>query len=291
MKTFTSIRGLGREELSMLIDSAMEGPRRSDELSGSMVGLMFFENSTRTRVSFQLAAHRLGADVITFDPEASSTAKGETLRDTVATVSAIGCDVFVVRHKDEGVPDLVHEWTGKPVVNAGDGAREHPTQALVDAVTLTSHFGSVDGLRIGVVGDVAHSRVVGSLIHALPTLGASLGLIGPEELLPTPKPHGVTTSSDLDAALPGLDVVYLLRVQRERGARTSSSYESRFQMTTERAASMADGAVIMHPGPINRGVELVDEVADGPRSLILDQVAWGVPVRMAVLRALSGGTR
>lgn len=289
MKKLTSIRGLGREELSALITGAIEGPARGDDLSGTAVGLMFFENSTRTRVSFELAALRLGADVLSFDPETSSTAKGETLRDTVATVSAIGCDILVVRHADEGVPDQVHEWTGKPVVNAGDGTREHPTQALVDAATLISHFGGVDGLRVGIVGDVAHSRVAGSLVHALPTLGASLDLIGPEELLPEWSPPGVSVSSDLDAALPDLDVVYLLRVQRERGASTGSGYQSRFQMTMARTASMKDGAVVMHPGPMNRGVELEDEVADGSRSLVLHQVAWGVPVRMAVLRALQGG--
>lgn len=289
MKKLTSIRGLGRDDLETLVREAIEGPDRSEKLSDAAIGLMFFENSTRTRLSFELAARRLGADVLTFDSDSSSTAKGETLRDTVSTVSAIGCDIFVVRHEEEGVPDLVHEWTGKPVINAGDGAREHPTQALVDAVTLTSHFGAVDGLQVAIVGDIAHSRVAGSLVHALPALGADLRLIGPEEFLPDSLPNGIEASSDLDASLPDLDVVYLLRVQRERGARMASSYESRFQLTTARSASMKDGAVIMHPGPINRGVELVGEVADGPRSLILDQVSWGVPVRMAVLRALWGG--
>lgn len=288
MKSFTSLAGLARSDLEALIASAIEAPNRGSELAGRAVALLFFEDSTRTRLSFDLAACRLGADVLRFDPRTSSTSKGETLKDTVATVSAIGSDLLVVRHSEEGVPDLLHEWTGKPVINAGDGSREHPTQGLADAVTLVGQFGDLEGLKIGVVGDIAHSRVAGSLVHALPTLGAELTLVGPNDLLPDSVPEHVEQSHDLDSVLPSLDVVYLLRVQRERGATLGTDYTERYQLTGDRAAAMKESAVVMHPGPMNRGVEIEDEVADGPRSLILAQVANGVPARMAVMRSLAG---
>ena len=257
-------------------------------LAGRTVALAFFEPSTRTRLSFDLAAQRLGAHVLTFNPGTSSTTKGETLRDTVLTIGAIGADIVVVRHSEEGVPELVEGWTGLPVVNAGDGANEHPTQALLDALTIRRHFGRLEGLRVGIVGDIAHSRVAGSLIHALPALGLEVTLVAPGDWLP---PAGqLRVTSDLDEELPGLDIVYLLRVQTERGGEISDDYIDRFQMDTRRSALLPEAAVIMHPGPMNRGVEIAEAVADSPRSLIIEQVRNGVPTRMAVLASLGGHT-
>ncbi len=284
MRSLITLDALSAQDISSLVARAASAAYRGDELSGKAVALMFFEPSTRTRLSFELAARRLGADVLVFHTETSSASKGESLQDTVQTVSAIGADILVVRHSSEGVPEQVQEWTGKPVVNAGDGSRAHPTQALLDAVTLTRHFGSVDGLRMGIVGDVAHSRVAASLLRAMPALGVDVVLIGPDDLLP-PQSRAAKTS-DLDRILPALDVVYLLRVQTERGAVPGGDYQEHFQMSNERVAAMKAGAVVMHPGPINRGVEIAGDVADGPRSMILAQVANGVPTRMAVLDAV-----
>lgn len=289
MKSLTSVRGLGEAELTALIDRALQyatTAKPESVLSDRSVATLFFERSTRTRLSFQLAAERLGAHVLDLDPTTSSTGKGESLRDTVMTVSAIGADIFVVRHAEPGVPDLVAEWTGAPVVNAGDGTREHPTQALVDLVTLVRHFGALRGLRVGIVGDIRHSRVAGSLFHAMPAMGVELTAVGPPDFLPTVNIEGVAATTDLDAILRELDVVYLLRVQTERGATIGDSYATHFGIDARRAAMLSENAVVMHPGPLNRGVEISDEVADGPRSLILQQVANGVPVRMAVLSSL-----
>lgn len=288
MKSFNSIRGLGRADLDSLIAASMryrEVRRHDRVLDARTVALLFFERSTRTRLSFQLAAEKLGANVLNLDPSRSSTGKGESLRDTLMTVAAIGADVLVVRHVESGVPELAGEWTGLSVINAGDGAREHPTQALVDIVTLRSHFGDLSGLRVGIVGDIRHSRVAGSLIHGFPVMGVDLVLIGPHEFLPS-HDGGIAMTTDLDGVIEDLDVVYLLRVQRERGAEVDEKYSQQYGFDSTRTAALHENAVIMHPGPLNRGVEISDEVADGPRSLILDQVANGVPVRMAVLAAL-----
>lgn len=294
MKSLTTLRGMSRLELNELIESALahadHAERASgDQLSGRAVAMMFFEPSTRTRLSFELATKRLGADVMTLDPDTSSTRKGESLRDTALTVMAMGADILVVRHSEAGVPDAIHDWTGVPVVNAGDGAHEHPTQALLDAVTLHRRFGSLEGLRMGIVGDIRQSRVAGSLFHAMPALGVESILIGPESLLPQHELPGFEMSSDLDSHLSDLDVVYLLRVQRERGTRIPDHYTERFRIDSKRSAAMKPEAVVMHPGPMNRDVEITGDVADGPRSLILSQVANGVPTRMAVLAALRDG--
>lgn len=287
MKSFTSIHGLGRSDLSTLVDTAIEyGTTSAPEpiLTNRAVATLFFERSTRTRLSFQLAAEKLGAHVLDLDPSTSSTGKGESLRDTVRTVSALGADIFVVRHAEPGIPDLVADWTGAPVVNAGDGTREHPTQALVDLVTLTQHFGSLEGLRAGIVGDIRHSRVAASLFHAMPIMGVNLVAIGPPEFLGVVE--GISATTELDSVLASLDVVYMLRVQTERGATVDESYSKQYGLDARRAALLSEDAVVMHPGPLNRGVEISDEVADGPRSLILQQVANGVPARMAVLAAM-----
>ena len=292
MKSFTGIRGMGGSEIVRLVDEADRirdildrGDQLEQSLAGRCVANLFFEPSTRTRLSFDLAVQRLGGHVLTFFPETSSSLKGESLHDTVVTVAGIGADMLVVRHKEEGVPEKVGEWTGLPVVNAGDGINEHPTQALLDLVTLKRRFGSLSGLRVGIVGDITHSRVAGSLVHATAPLEIDLVLVGPDEWLPGEP--GVAQTDDLDSTLPNLDVVYLLRVQTERGGVIDDEYVMRFGMDAKRAATLGENAVIMHPGPINRGVELTDEVAESPRSLITEQVRNGVPTRMAVLRSLA----
>ncbi len=291
MKSFTGIKTVGAGDIATLVDAASDfrdsldrGDHIEQTLLQRCVANLFFEPSTRTRLSFDLAAQRLGAHVLTSFPETSSTVKGESLQDSVLTVASIGADILVVRHEEDGVPQAVAEWTGLPVINAGDGANEHPTQALLDLVTLQRHFGSVSGLRVAIVGDIAHSRVAGSLIHALPALGAELELIGPGHWLP--EEATLPTTDDLDSVVADLDVVYLLRVQTERGGVMNEGYVDRFGMNSARAARLHDGAVVMHPGPINRGVELTDSVADSPRSLITEQVRNGVPTRMAVLSSL-----
>lgn len=293
MKNLLGVRSMGRADLEALIETSAsiratldEGNQVPPSLQGLCVANMFFEPSTRTRLSFDLAAQRLGANVVTFFPETSSSAKGESLRDTLLTVSAIGADILVVRHSREGVPQMAAEWTGLATINAGDGVNEHPTQALLDAVTLYRHFGRVEGLRVAVVGDIVHSRVAGSLTGLLPALGAEVTLVGPEDWMIGDTT--LATTSDLDALLADVDVVYLLRVQTERGGVIDDGFITRFGIDSRRASRLHPEAVIMHPGPLNRGVELAEEVADSPRSLILEQVRNGVPTRMAVLSALGG---
>lgn len=292
MKSLISMRTLGRGDLEALIEDASKlresldtGETVDRSLGGVCVANLFFEPSTRTRLSFDLAAQRLGAHVLNYFPETSSSTKGESLHDTALTVAAVGADILVVRHSEEGAPLSVAGWTGRAVVNAGDGAGEHPTQALLDAVTLSRRFAGLDGLRMAIVGDIAHSRVAGSLIHAMPALGVDVTLIGPERWLPADAPLAATT--DLDGNIGDFDVVYLLRVQQERGGVIDKDYLTRFGFDESRAARLNDDAVIMHPGPINRGVEISDEVAESPRSLIVEQVRNGVPTRMAVLRSLT----
>ena len=291
MKGLISIGSLGRDDLEALVRRSIEFRSRLDghepdgnELAGRAVANLFFEPSTRTRLSFHLAARRLGAIVLTYDPATSSSAKGESLRDTILTVAAVGADVMVVRHSRNGVPEEIAGWSDRPVVNAGDGTNEHPTQALLDAVTIKKRFGRLDGLRMAIVGDIAHSRVANSLMKAMPTLGVDLTLVGPSNWLPADTT--APTTDAIDDVLAGVDVLYLLRVQTERGGEITERFVSEFGIDRSRAGRLRGEAVVMHPGPINRGVEISEEVADGPRSLILEQVANGVPSRMAVLEAI-----
>ena len=297
MSGLVTLEGLAKKELEDLIeagsrmaDRLASGRRYHSELSGKVVTTAFFEASTRTRLSFEQAARYLSANVMTFAPEISSQVKGESLRDTVLTLAEIGTDVFVIRHTVDDAPARVAQWTGIPVINGGAGRREHPTQTLSDALTLVRHFGWVDGLTIGIVGDVANSRVAGSHVIAFPALGARVILIAPETL--TLPPTGVEMTNNLDEALESLDVVYLLRIQKERGAETGFEtdldYFEQFGLNEERAELLQPGAVVMHAGPLNRGVEISDGVADGDRSLIRRQVANGVPMRMAVLAEVLG---
>ena len=263
-------------------------------LRGKTVASLFYEDSTRTRLSFETAAKGLGADTMTFSVSTSSVKKGESLLDTVQTIEAMGVDAIVVRHAAAGAAHRVASWTDASVVNAGDGRHEHPTQALLDAFTLRRHRGpSLDGCRVAIVGDIANSRVARSNVVALRALGCDVTLVGPPTLIPT-RLDGwpVTVSYDLDDVLPDVDVVYLLRIQRERISDACfpsiREYASRWGLTAERAARLKPDTLVMHPGPMNRGVEIAAEVADSARSLVTEQVANGVAVRMAVLWALLG---
>lgn len=296
-----TLEGMKAEEITILLDSAqsfLEVLNRPipkvPALRGKTVAMMFFEPSTRTRLSFDRAAKALSADTLSFSPSGSSVSKGESLKDTAKTVLAMGPDAMVVRHKATGAPWRVADWTGIPVVNAGDGAHQHPTQGLLDALAIRQRFGSLDGLRIGILGDIRHSRVARSDIDAFTTLGAKVTLIAPRTLLPpTLDSWTVDTTSDLDGLLEDLDVLYTLRIQQERGAGSGfpsvAEYVKRFGVTSDRAARLKPEAVVLHPGPMNRGVEIAASVADGPRSLVTTQVRNGVAVRMAVLFSLLGG--
>ncbi len=301
----------GIEEVLRVADAFVEVGRRPipkvPALRGRTVVTLFAEESTRTRLSFETAARRLSADVVSFSVERSSVKKGESLRDTVETVAAMGVDAMVVRHPAAGAPHQVARWVDASVINAGDGWHEHPTQALLDCYTIrqvlaeragldpsSSGTECFAGLRVAVVGDIRHSRVARSGVWALSALGAQVTLVAPGSLLPSSLEgwplSGV--SHDLDAVLGDVDVCYLLRLQIERGAGaflpSLREYAASFGLTTRRAALLPEQALVMHPGPMNRGIEIADDVADLPRSLVLRQVRNGVAVRMAVLFLLLG---
>jgi aspartate carbamoyltransferase catalytic subunit len=283
------------ERLLTLTDSFVEVSRRRmpkvPALQGRTVTWLFYEDSTRTRLSFEQAAKRLSAATLSF-----SVNKGESVRDTVETIEAMGVDAIVVRHRSSGVPHQIAQWVSGSVINAGDGWHEHPTQALLDCYTIREHLGGLDGRRIALVGDVNHSRVARSDVLAFTKLGAEVTLVAPPTLLP-PSVEGwpVHTSHDLDAVLPAVDAVYLLRMQRERMDQallpSLREYTSRFGLTRRRVDLLSDKAIVMHPGPMNRGVEIAADVADLPRSVVVDQVRNGVAVRMAVLFDLLGSGR
>ncbi len=269
----------------------------SRALAGRSVVNLFFEASTRTRVSFEVAAKRLGADVVNVAAQASSVSKGETLLDTVKNLAAMGTDVLVMRHPASGAPHFVAGRTPLHVVNAGDGAHEHPTQALLDALTLRRHKGRIEGLRVAICGDILHSRVARSNALLLGKMGAKVHFVAPRTLLPAAAdelgahPGDIEVFDDFDMAIRGVDAVMLLRIQNERLASLSmvpstAEYARTFGLTAARAAALPDGVLVMHPGPINRGVELAGGVADGARSVVLEQVEAGVAVRMAVLESL-----
>ena len=287
----------GIEEVLAVTDSFVEVSERAipkvPALRGKTVVSLFFEESTRTRLSFETAARRLSADVMNFSVSASSVSKGESLRDTVQTIDAMGVDALVVRHSSAGVPWQVASWARCSVINAGDGWHEHPTQALLDCYTIRKARQSLAGLRIAIVGDVKHSRVARSNVLAFTMLGADVTLVAPPTLLP-PSLEGwpVTVSYDVEDVLPKADVVYLLRLQAERQTEalfpSLREYTARYGLTRERAQLLPDDALVMHPGPMNRGVEIAAEVADLPRSVVTRQVSNGVAVRMAVLFLLLG---
>ena len=307
---------LSRDDALLILDTAEELARISDRpikklptLRGRTVVNLFFEDSTRTRISFEAAAKRLSADVINFSARGSSVAKGESLKDTALTLEAMGADAVVIRHMASGAPHRLAGWVAGHVINAGDGTHEHPTQALLDAFTIrrrlrgspvggghTSPTGGLDGIRVAIVGDVLHSRVARSNIALLNTLGAEVAVVAPPTLLPLAVGSWpCEVSYDLDAVLPKTDVIMMLRVQQERmnAAYFPSvrEYSRRYGLDTARMAALPEHAIVMHPGPMNRGVEIAAEVADSPRATIMEQVANGVSVRMAVLYLLLGGAQ
>jgi aspartate carbamoyltransferase catalytic subunit len=263
-------------------------------LRGRTVVNFFLENSTRTRISFELAAKRLSADVINFSAGGSSVSKGESLKDTALTLQAMGADAIVIRHSSSGSPLQLTKWVDGHVINAGDGTHEHPTQALLDLYTMREKLGRLEGLRVAIVGDVLHSRVARSLSFGLVKMGAEVTLIGPPTLIPPDAgAWGVQVSYDIESVLPKLDVCYMLRVQRERQRLeyfpSVREYNRIFGLSSKRAAMLPEGSVIMHPGPMNRGVEIDSDVADLPQALIEEQVTNGIAIRMSLLYLLLGG--
>ncbi len=303
MKNLLTMEGVDQATLTSLLDDAdeffevMHRPiPKVPALRGKSVAMMFFEPSTRTKMSFDAAAKALSADVVSFSPGTSSLKKGESLKDTVLTVKAMGVDLMVVRHKSTGAAWRVAEWSGLPVINGGDGAHQHPTQALLDSLTLRQHFGTLEGLRIAIVGDIRHSRVARSDAWAFTTLGAEVTMVAPPTLLP-PDLTGwpVKATSDFDGVLSEVDAVYVLRVQAERGGASVfpsvAEYRDRFGMTDARMARLKPEAIVLHPGPMIRGIEIDAGVADDPRCKVLEQVTNGVAVRMAALFQLLGGSR
>ncbi len=300
-KDLLGIEPLSADEISLILDTAESmlsiGQREMKKvpaLRGRMIVNLFFEASTRTRFSFETAEKWLSADALNFAAKGSSVEKGESLLDTARNLQAMSPDLIVIRHQTPGVPHFLARHLKAGVVNAGDGAHEHPTQALLDALTIRRHFGRIAGLRVVVTGDIAHSRVVRSNIWLLTKLGARVAVCGPPTLVPDRIAEmGVEATTDFDAALSGADVVMMLRMQLERQGSSyfpsTREYFKRYGLTASRLARANADAVVMHPGPMNRGVEISSEVADSPRSLILDQVANGVAVRMAVLYLLLTG--
>ncbi len=301
-RNILGIEDLSLEDITTILDLARSFKEVNDRpikklptLRGRTVVNLFLEPSTRTRTSFEIAAKRLSADAVNMSESSSSTVKGESLVDTARTLSAMDCDLVVIRHRCAGAPHILVENMKAHIVNGGDGRHQHPTQALLDLFTIRQQFGHFDGLNVGIIGDVSHSRVCGSLVPALTRLGAQVTVIAPPTLMPArPDVWGAHARYHLtDEMIQNFDVVYTLRIQLERinNAPFPSlrEYAMLYGMDARRAARMKDGAIIMHPGPVNRGVELTSEVMDGNRSLILDQVNAGVAVRMAVMYALLGG--
>jgi aspartate carbamoyltransferase catalytic subunit len=294
------LEDLSVEEINVILDTALQfkeaardGRRKIPALAGKTVATLFFEASTRTRTSFSLAARRLGADVVDFTAGGSSLSKGETFIDTAKNIEAMGVDVVVVRHRTPGTPHLLAQNLSCSVINAGDGPHEHPTQALLDILTIREHRGELRGLTVALVGDIAHSRTARSNLWALRKLGAHVILCGPTTLVSKGWEHyGVEVCHDLDDVVRRSDVVNLLRIQFERQATAPfpsvREYALLYAMNRERLAKAKQNILIMAPGPINRGVEVTPDVADGPHSVILEQVTNGVAIRMAVLWLLAG---
>jgi aspartate carbamoyltransferase catalytic subunit len=298
------IRDLSAKEITGILDTAdtfteisQREVKKVPALRGKTVINLFFEASTRTRTSFELAAKRLSADAVNISVSTSSVSKGETLLDTAQNLDAMSPDCIVVRHSSAGVPHQLAKASKAAVVNAGDGANEHPTQALLDAMTIREHKGKIEGLRVAIVGDILHSRVARSNIHLLTKFGAKVRVAGPKPLVPPDfaalVKRGLTVAPNVEEAISGADVVMILRIQRERQDSaffpTLREYAIHYGLTQERLDLARKDAIVLHPGPMNRGIEIASDVADGSRSLILDQVKYGVAVRMAVLYLATGG--
>jgi aspartate carbamoyltransferase catalytic subunit len=304
IKHLRSAADLDAATATLILDTAGEMAalagrevKKLPTLRGRTVVNLFYEDSTRTRISFEAAAKRLSADVINFSAKGSSVSKGESLKDTALTLQAMGADAVVIRHSASGAPHRLSSWIDGSVINAGDGTHEHPTQALLDAYTMRSRLGKIDGLEVAIVGDVLHSRVARSNVLLLSTLGASVTVVGPPTLIPVDiaaaLEPSLKVSYDLDSVLPEMDVVMMLRVQTERMQDSyfpsAREYSRRYGLDGTRMRRLPEHAIVMHPGPMNRGMEITPEVADSSRSTIVEQVANGVSARMAVLYLLLGG--
>ena len=298
------LKETSRDDITAILDDAVklkndvleQDIKKSNILSGKSIITLFFENSTRTRVSFELASKYLGATAANISAGGSSIAKGETLIDTAKTLEAMGTDVIIIRHSMSGSPHLISKYIGSKVINAGDGMNEHPTQALLDIMTIREKKGKVEGLKVAIVGDVKHSRVARSNIYGLNKLGAEVVLAGPSTLLPSNlEDMGVKVYTDVEKAVKGADVVMGLRIQLERQKKglfpSIREYNKYFGIDERRLSMAKPDAILMHPGPVNRGVELNPQVADGSQSVINQQVTNGVCVRMAVLNMLANGKR
>lgn len=292
---------LDADQITTILDTAegfaeiaLRPIKKVPTLRGRTVCNLFYEDSTRTRISFELAAKRLSADVINFSAKGSSVSKGESLKDTALTLQAMGVDAIVIRHGASGAPQQLTRWVDAKVLNAGDGAHQHPTQALLDLFTIRRHLGRLEGLRAAVVGDVVHSRVARSVVQGLVTMGAEVTLVGPPTLLPIDlRGWNVAVSHDVDAVLDKTEVLYLLRVQRERMQQqyfpSTREYARLWGIDRDRLARLPEGAIVMHPGPMNRGVELSADAADAPNAVITEQVTNGIAVRMSCLYLMLGG--
>ncbi len=299
MKHLLGIKELTKEEIIAILDRAdrmkrevLEAGKKDNCLSGKSIITLFYENSTRTRLSFELASKYLGATAANITASGSSVAKGETLEDTGKTIDEMGADVVIVRHSSSGAPHMLSNYTNAAVINAGDGMNEHPTQALLDFMTMREKLGSFEGLKVSIIGDVKHSRVARSNIYGLKKLGADVTLCAPSTLMPAEiEEMGVRICMDADAAAHNADVIMGLRIQMERQKSglfpSVREYHKLFGINKRRVALAKEGAIVMHPGPVNRGVELSADVADGPQSVIGEQVTNGVCIRMAVLDMLT----
>jgi aspartate carbamoyltransferase catalytic subunit len=302
-KDLIGIKELSVEDMNLILDTAAgfkdvlgRDIKKVPTLRGKTAVNLFFEPSTRTRTSFELAAKRLSTDVINFSVPTSSFVKGESLIDTALTVQALGADFIIIRHSSAGVPHLLAQKLRVSVINAGDGTNEHPTQALLDAFTIKEKKGNIEGLDIAIVGDIMHSRVAKSNIYSLTKLGAKIRLIGPPTLIPgVLEEIGVGVFHSMEAGLKDVDVVMMLRIQMERQSKgffpSTEEYSKNWGLTPERLSVARDDVIVMHPGPMNRGIEISSEIADGPRSVILEQVTNGLAVRMAVMYLLAGVKR
>ena len=302
LKNILGTRGLGREDISTILNTAnafkeisTRPIKKVPTLRGRTVINLFFEPSTRTRTSFEIAGKRLSADVINITGSTSSAVKGENLIDTARNLEAMNPDIIVIRHACAGAAELISHFTESSIINAGDGAHEHPTQALLDLLTIQEHKGSLDGLRVVIVGDIAHSRVVRSNIFAMKTMGMDVRLVGPPTMIPFEIERlGVEVSHNLAEAIRDADVIMMLRVQTERQNKfllpSLREYSNLFCLTSEKLERAPEDVLIIHPGPVNRGIEIALDVMQDERSLILDQVTNGVAIRMALMYLLLGGS-
>lgn len=299
-KDLLGIKELTKDEITLILDTASgfkdvlkRDIKKVPALRGKTAVNLFFEPSTRTRTSFELAEKRLSLDVLNLSVTTSSVVKGESLIDTALNVQALGADFMVIRHSSSGAPHLIAKHINATVINGGDGINEHPTQALLDAFTIKEKIGRIEGLKIAIVGDILHSRVAKSNIYLLTKFGAEVRLIGPPTLVPEELEQlGVRIFHDMDSGLAGVNVVMVLRIQMERQGKgffpSTLEYSKNWGLTSERLLRADRDAIVMHPGPMNRGVEVASDVADGPRSVILEQVTNGLAVRMAVMYLLAG---